>query len=318
MHWAGGHLRVNISLLQQSGEPFDVLQAAHIRVMHVWRFKKLSEGRWTSVSSSARSLCAALALGLDSVVGFVRGLPAESDYYLHGYSRFSDSLRRACGVICVAGWVSDQLVEAVMEDDRVCLRAGELHETMLGELRFVGRISFDHFQRLATCVSPETDASSLRADCLQAAWVAASFFWRQVLSEAWRPPWSLAQGDIGLNLQHLASPNSIPENVTAAKNQQLARLGWRPLVLQEALQLLGHLSWSTLSVEQGHSSATLLHRQHAEYSEAVLLARSWLHACRNLLPDEAEQKKRQREDDRMSRLFRKVPRRAVGQSMLFK
>ncbi len=64
-------------------------------------------------------MIASLALGLDSVVDAVRVREGETDYYLHGHTRFSVELRRACSVAAIAGNVAGQMIESLLEDDRV-------------------------------------------------------------------------------------------------------------------------------------------------------------------------------------------------------
>lgn len=308
---------MSVHTVPEGGE-FDALGLAYMCILHVWRFKKFTEGRWTSVSSSCRTLLASLSLGLDAILEHVRGKESESDYYLHGYARFGEELRKAVCVASVAGWVVDQAISSLLEDDRVCLRCEALDELIRDELAFVGDISSDHFDRMGPFVSANQDSRSLQSDCIGAAWVSASFFTRQVLRIASEPPWALAIGDISLNLDRLASQDHRPVDLTTRKIQELARMRWHRPQLIEAVHLMKFLSWSTLSVEQGHSSATLMHRHHAEYSQDVLLCRALLHSCRNMLPDEREANKRKREEAFVERMQRKVPRRANGPGMLFK
>ncbi len=116
-------------------------------MLHVWRFKKFSDGRWASVVETSKTLLASLALGLDSVVAAVRGRESETDYYLHGYTRFSVELRRACSVAAIAGNVAGQMIESLLEDDRVCLRAEELRDQLTEELEYVASLGDDIFQR---------------------------------------------------------------------------------------------------------------------------------------------------------------------------
>ena len=82
--------------------------------------------------------------------------------------------------------------------------------------------------------------------------------------------------------------------------------------------MLKQVSWTTTSVEQGHASATLVHRFHSEYNEDILLARAVIHSARNLLPDQNEERRRDREDARSARLERKAPQKISGFNMLFK
>ena len=131
LRWDGTHLRANILAGRvDRTDGADMLGEIHACILHVWRFKKFSAGRWTSVSSSSRSLLAAVSLGLDSVVAFVCEQFAETSYYLSGYNRFIEDLRRVVSIASTSGWVADQLVEAFLEDDRVALRSHELSDIM--------------------------------------------------------------------------------------------------------------------------------------------------------------------------------------------
>ena len=167
---------------------------------------------------------------------------------------------------------------------------------------------------MAATVGPGQLASDVR----KASLVAASFFWRHVLLEVQQAPWSLASGNIAANLEKLARQPQVPQDVCARKIQQLARLKWMPAIVQEAVALLAHVSWTTVVVEQGHASATLMHRAHPEYNEDILLARSVLHSARSLLPDDIAHTKRAREDERAQRLLRLVPGRTSGFNMYYK
>ena len=122
LRWDGASLRLNVGNIDPSScDVTDVVQTARECILHVWRFKKFSEGRWASITESSKTLIASLALGLDSVVDAVRGRESETDYYLHGYTRFSVELRRACSVAAIVGNVAGHMIESLLEDDRVCV-----------------------------------------------------------------------------------------------------------------------------------------------------------------------------------------------------
>ncbi len=210
------------------------------------------------------------------------------------------------------------MIESLLEDDRVCLRAEELRDQLTEELEYVANLGDDIFQRLASCAAVTVGPDQLSSDTRKASLVEASFFWRHVLLEAQQAPWSLASGDIAANLEKLARQPQVPQDVCARKIQQLARLKWMPGLVQEAVALLAHVSWTTVVVEQGHASATLLHRLHPEYNEDILLARSVLHSARSLLPDERAQGQRDKEDSKAQRLMRLVLDRTSGFNMCFK
>lgn len=318
LRWDGSNLRVNRGQrCKDAGLVGDVLDEVRAVILKVWYFRRFTDGRWTSISNSSRSLIAALSLGLDSVVDKVRKDPQETDYFLHGYNRFSAKLRSAVFVAACAGWVTDELVSTLMDDDRVCGQVEELKSLMLDELMYIGRLPPSVFERMAGCID-DSDPGLLRKGALQAAAAAAALFWRQVLREAEQLPWSLAVGDIEQNLRELKSQDAAPRELTAQKIWKLAKAGWMPHLVAEGVQLLRFVSWSTAQVEQGHASAALLHRQHPEYEEDILCARAVLHMARNLLPEQREGRKREREDAATKRIQRKVPRRISGQSMLFK
>lgn len=284
LRWDGEHLRFNVAHLAPSeAAVVDPFQVAHQCLLHVWRFNKFSEGRWTSVSNSSRTLVASLSLGLDSIVGSVRSQESGSDYYLHGYTRFSEQLRRSICIASVMGHVADHMVEALLEDDRVCLRAAELREELADELAYANGLETSVFDRLAMCILG--DPGRLASDARRA-------------SEAAQP--------------------EIPQDVCARKIQQLARLQYRPAMSQDAVKLLAHASWTTTAVEQGHASATLAHGCHPELNEDMVLARSALHSARSLLPDETEGLRQEPENARLQRLQRCVPSRTTGQNMFFK
>ncbi len=67
--------------------------------------------------------------------------------------------------------------------------------------------------------------------------------------------------------------------------------------------------WSTVSVEQGHAIAALIHRHHRYAGRESISMRSHLHQIRPLLHSEQQRRLRVQAESRIQRLRAKIPRR---------
>ena len=70
------------------------------------------------------------------------------------------------------------------------------------------------------------------------------------------------------------------EDPVARKIWCLCADGCEKIKLVEGIVLLQHLGWSNTTVEQQHTSATLVKRQHHKYAVQMLCTRAMLHTSR--------------------------------------
>lgn len=81
---------------------------------------------------ASRGLTGALSVGLEAFVDFVRKQPSVSDVHLHGFARLSPEAKRFVSIISVAAFVPDNVLVALLENDRVAARLAELERGVRG------------------------------------------------------------------------------------------------------------------------------------------------------------------------------------------
>ena len=101
----------------------------------------------------------------------------------------------------------------------------------------------------------------MRSDAIRASNVAAAYVIRKVLTLTRELPWSLAVGDIDGNLAALAVGPEV-EEATARKIQLLLVMGCNPHAIADGVHLFHHIHFPNTGVEQGHGSASAIHRSH--------------------------------------------------------
>jgi len=131
------------------------------------------------------------------------------------------------------------------------------------------------------------------------------------LSVARDLPWSLARGDINENLHRLLQ-GTPPIDPTAQKIRKLHELGYSRPLLIEGIERLADVHWSTTIVEQGHGSASVIHKAHRTYGVDKLCQRSMVHMMRALFPRHTEEVASQRLENRLEAIAKKQPQKITG------
>ncbi len=270
--WVSNRHRNNADLMEQlSGI-----------LLYLFRFRKFSESRWTTIGETAKVIVGSLRVGLEGLVHMIRQDPKSSDFHIGGFSRLTPELVHFCTVASVAAHVPDSILVDLLEDDRVARRIEALEETLADELAWVASLSESFWKRLASVEGKACFHRTLRSDCVVAASIGAAYIKRGLFNVARSYPWSLAIGNIEANLSRLMQEENVQEP-TALKVQALAAQGFNRAALVDGLMLLRDCHWSTVSVEQGHGSAAALHKHHKAYGHDMLMARSFLHMTKPLL-----------------------------------
>jgi hypothetical protein len=306
LHCAGGKLCVTVSN-QSLG---DIQERIATAMLAVFRFKQFTDSRWITVGDSCRSLMASLALGLQGLVEFIRAEPSASDFHIHGFEQLNVEALRYSAIASIAANACDAVLLELLEDDRLGKRLPEVEEKLQEELSWIASIEPFVWQRLASFV-PGLTSATLKNDCIWAANISASFMERKALSVARGLPWSLARGDMNSNLDQLLH-GPPPVDPTAQKIKKLLELGYSRRLLMEGLDRLGDVHWSTTIVEQGHGSASVIHKAHRFYGVEMLCQRSMIHMMRSLFPTQAEEVASQRLENRLDALGRKQPQKITG------
>lgn len=207
--------------------------------------------------------------------------------------------------VAVAGlcsYVPDTFLVSLLEDDRVCRRLGESEASVLEEVEFVCGIEDSTWQALADAIG--CSPMSLRSKVVGAAHIAAGFLTTRVFVHARSYPWSLCQGDIMEQLEHLHGLVEAPSDATACKIWRLLRMGFSKSALVDALKLMASVSWSTTVTEQGHAQASSLRKAHQQYGAETLVTRAMLGAMKPLMSRTPHEKRMHKLQHRLETLGR--------------
>lgn len=309
--WVGGELCVNPAA-EGSADLMDKLSGL---VLYLFRFRKFTQSRWTTLGECSRVLVCAMSVGLIGFVESLRVTPGVSDWHLRGFGRLGDEGKRFVSLCALAASVPDAVLVALLEDDRVAGRVAHFEGLLKHEFGCLANLSTTFWTRVAS-LSTAT-ASELRSDALRVATIAAGYIDHKLLRVARAWPWRIADGDIDANLTELSNQGEVMEPTTV-KIQQLVGMGFNRAALTSAIELMRQVHWTTTGVEQGHGSAAVLHRQHARLGAEQLCGRALLHMARPLFANDEEIERRRRAEDTVAKLKRKVPGRCSGQNMFLK
>eukprot|EP00971_Amphidinium_carterae_P016556 327138-Amphidinium_carterae.1 len=184
-----------------------------------------------------------------------------------------------CGLACK---VSEAFLQCVMKDNRVPLQQHLLHDLVLEELHDLHEMSgfvLESLGAIGGMLGPVYHHEVLRSAMKQLA-----FLEYRVFAEARKWPWCLCAGNIDDNLDQLLHCSGnighhVPDGIRWLSDQGICRER-----LLAGLQLFSQCSWSSYLVERMHASASVTRKYNAELGLNMLLARSFCHMFRNLLP----------------------------------
>lgn len=309
--WLDGELCVSPEAQEQDC----VMERLTGVMLYLFRFRKFTESRWTTLGAASRGLVCAMSVGLVGLMAYVRAMPGVSDWHLHGFARLVDEGKHFVCVCGLAAAVPDSILVALLKDDRVAGRVSMLDDLMREEFTRLADLPTPFWARLETLCA--ATGPELRADAMRVATIAGGYIDKKLLRVARDWPWRLADGDVEANLEELASQDEVLEPVTA-KIKQLLHWRFNRQALVAGVQLLAEVHWTTTGVEQGHGSAATMHRLHGGFGAKQLCARAFLHMARLLFADDAEAALQRRAEDRVAALKRKCPGRVSGQNMFLR
>jgi hypothetical protein len=296
------------------GEDGLIDRLVHIMLM-AWGFRKWSESRWLSLGSSCRSLALSMLLGVDSLVGYIIQA-GESKYHLGGFTEhLTDQVKGFMAVVAISSRVPDALLTMMMNDDRLPMQIDSIDEELADELGHISHLPNRVWQELASVFG--LTWHQLRSDCMAASLTAAGYI-QSKLRQARKGVWQLLRGDRRQNILDLAKTTSPPDDEVMFKIWELMRLGFGINLCLEGLAALSKVSWTTLSVEQGHASASGLMKMHREYGRATLMARSMIMQFQPLLRELPEERRLREAEKQYDTLGRKQPQRINGRHLFIK
>ncbi|CAE8616190.1 unnamed protein product, partial [Polarella glacialis] len=309
VRWGGGLLKV---APRYQSDPA-LIESLSACFLHIWAFRKFSDSRWISLGRSCRVLLASMVLGLEALVADILASPGQSNYYMSGFQRLRGKTKQMVAIAGTSSFVSDTVLASLLEDDRLPLMLGRLEQEIHEELHFVNNISDGVWQVLAGAVDYP---GPLRTDAINAATVSAGFI-QKGLSQAREPPRLLCVGDLDANPDQLIS-GSVPQEETTWKIYELARLGFNRALLKDGLKLMGQAGWSSTTTEQAHVTASGVMKQHHEYGQQTMRARSALLQTRPVLLPDPEVVKMSVLQRRLENLQKKNPAKINGRHIYFK
>ena len=179
--------------------------------------------------------------------------------------------------------VSQAVLSLLLEDDRVGMHLRNLEDTVREELHWVLGLPEFCWQELA-CVVGDVPPSSIRDCVARCAVASAGYLHYKIFLPANDYPWCLVtHASTQSQLDLLAGQHSPPEDETTAKIHSLITLGYNREAILQGLELLKHARWSTTTLEQGHASASVIHKGHKQLGKDVLAQRAFLHMMRTML-----------------------------------
>ena len=307
MRWESGCLKV-AKRYEGGAEAKSLVEMA---LMNVWSFRRFSDSRWISLGSSCRTLLAAVVLGLPDLVDEILANPRASSYFLSGFKHFSDRVARMTATVATCSFVSDSVLAALLDDDRVPSMLPRLVADIKDELAYAMGIDQSVWDFVGRAVGLRGE--ELRNDSVAASMTSAGFIHRR-LREAQGHPWSLCVGDVDRNLDELRREEAPTERV-ALQIYRLLRIGYSRGAIKQGLALMANCPWSSVCVEQGHVCASMTMRRHKEYSANTMRARSMLLQARPLLSTPPELAQRQRLRNKIAKLDKMKPQHITGRQV---
>ena len=277
LRWCDGRLQV----YESAASSPDFMEKVTASILSVFRFKKFTDSRWCTIGESCRSIVAGLAIGLQGLVQMIRQDPKASDYYIKGFENLDRGARTYAVIASLVSNICDSFLYSLLEDDRVCLKVEELEGLVAEEMEWLSDLSQQVWQDFAELVS-DVYPQDLRSWSLQSASIIQAYITQKVFRVARSLPWSLTFGDVEANVTALLEQEG-PLDSTSAKVRDLVKQGYPVHRVVAGVRLMAEVHWTSTSVEQGHGSASALHKMHKQYGANMLCMRSMLHMSRFLL-----------------------------------
>ena len=122
LRFHGGRLKVDASYRDSP----NLLESISTCLLHAWRFRKFTTSRWITVGDSCKTMVIALLTGVESLVRAVRRHPNTSDYYIHGFGRVNEDVKKLMALAAISSYISDGFLLSMLEDDRAPMKLASL------------------------------------------------------------------------------------------------------------------------------------------------------------------------------------------------
>ncbi len=197
LHYSEGKLKFFAKHSGKPGFAEDMVET----ILAVFTFTQFTDSRWVTVGRSCRTFLAAHALGLRDLIGLIRADKAMSDYHMHGFACADNHVLRYAAVAAMSSYVSDEVLCALLKDDRLAVRAPACSNILREEMDRLCAIPAEVWQVAGRAAGESGNV--LKAMSIKAGFVQAFFFHHRALKTASACPWRLASGNIEQNLEEL-------------------------------------------------------------------------------------------------------------------
>ena len=147
--WEGDRLMIGSSLVENHNATALVSDV----ILYLFRWRKFTESRFTSLGVACRSLLASLVAGLPALVQLTRDDPHATDFHLQGFGKLDQQTRHACVVIALCTWPAESLMYELLDDDRLGRRSKELWEQCVEETKYLMGIGHEVWHTLAASIA---------------------------------------------------------------------------------------------------------------------------------------------------------------------
>jgi len=286
-------------------------------MLDLWKLRSFSWGRWVGGGEPCRKLMGSILSGLGGVVKQVIVSEDESNYYINGFTRLGDDAKALYCVEGLASYPSEQVLRAILKDNRLAQRGKELEEIAAATMDWLSTLPSTVWETLASVSGLETE--TYKSMVIHAAHVSVSFMSWRVFSALKEYPWRLMQGNLDEQLDKLLA-GAQPQETVAGKLYKLLKsnLADRELI-KAALRLASEAPWTTQVPEQLHASGAVALKFHPDVCEPALVVRAFTHAARHLLPETSKKARlADRLRKRLTKLKNKNPAKAGARQMMCK
>eukprot|EP00971_Amphidinium_carterae_P348006 6490268-Amphidinium_carterae.1 len=211
-----------------------------------------------------------------------------SEWEASGADKVGEVEVEMCAVLSLVSYLPESLLADLLADNRLLMQVGRLQAAMHALFSWLEHLSSSFWSLLAAFVS--LPPSLLRDKVIRGSLVSMSYVQVKIFDVVADHPWSLAVGVIAENVQALSELEECPSNGVARKMWALLRAGMSQADMVQVLSVMSTCSFTSHFSKKQHSSAALFKKRH-DYNTATLIARSFIHTFRQLLPATTDEEK---------------------------
>ena len=267
-----------------------------------WRFKEFSDSRFIGMGSCSRTVVAAVLLGLENLVQFVKDQKAESNYFVNGFSRFTPEVKALMSLACLTSYLPETVLGLLHHDDRLAVIYPEVLNEIKDELAFAHAIPSAVLDFISTGMS----FVGCYVDAVHTGMAIAAAAIHNGIAYMTEPPFSLCIGDVESNLS-LFKTATEPTEETARKIWLLLAMDFNPSMLVAGIGRLRDMKHSSMTCEQAHAAGTVFMKLHRTYTSATMRCRSFAYQLKPQLTEAPESVSLQRLKLQMQKVQKSNP-----------